>query len=236
MFPNHTTAATHCSHDLVSVRNNQVVTSSLQVAKIFGKDHADVLKSIRKLDCSPNFIAGNFTSYHYFSKLNKNVTRKLPMYYMTRDGFTFLVMGFTGKIAAQFKEAYIEAFNEMERKLREDYVPKSTVATAEKRTSYWKHRAESLMDSNEKLSKSILLLAQDQQAPIELRPKKFYRLTPEYYTCAVRSFVAWLNWENTGCFASDIRDKHLVKRLEATRLLFDDYTRPVPVGAVFGTL
>ena len=115
MLPNHTTAATRCSNDLVSVRNNQVVTSSLQVAKLFGKEHAKVLRDIRHLECSPQFIAANFGLYHYFSKLNKNVTRKLPMYYMTRDGFTFLVMGFTGKIAAQFKEAYIEAFNEMEK-------------------------------------------------------------------------------------------------------------------------
>lgn len=42
------------------------------------------------------------------------------MYYLTRDGFTLLAMGFTGKIAARFKEAYIEAFNEMERTLREN--------------------------------------------------------------------------------------------------------------------
>ena len=42
------------------------------------------------------------------------------MYYMTRDGFTFLAMGFTGKVAAQFKEAYINAFNEMEEKLRSE--------------------------------------------------------------------------------------------------------------------
>lgn len=41
------------------------------------------------------------------------------MYYLTRDGFTFLAMGFTGKVAAKFKEAYIEAFNDMERRLQE---------------------------------------------------------------------------------------------------------------------
>lgn len=45
---------------------------------------------------------------------------KRPMYYLTRDGFTFLAMGFTGRVAAQFKEAYINAFNEMEEMLRKN--------------------------------------------------------------------------------------------------------------------
>ena len=54
----------------------------------------------------------------YISELRNGVKRELPMYLMTRDGFTFLAMGFTGKVAAQFKEAYINAFNEMEAMLR----------------------------------------------------------------------------------------------------------------------
>lgn len=102
------------TNQLVEVRNGSSVTTSLQIAKVFGKNHFDVLRNIRELECSPKFIARNFAVYHYHSKLNENVTRKLPMYYITRDGFTFLAMGFTGKIAAQFKEDYINAFNEME--------------------------------------------------------------------------------------------------------------------------
>lgn len=115
MFPNHTTAATRCSNDLVSVRNNQVVTSSLQVAKVFNREHKNILAAIRKLDCSPDFTGLNFKRSFYISELAHGVQKRQPLYYMTRDGFTFLVMGFTGKIAAQFKEAYIKAFNEMEK-------------------------------------------------------------------------------------------------------------------------
>lgn len=115
MFPNHTTAATRCSNDLVSVRNNQVVTSSLQVAKVFDKEHRRVLQSIRELECSPKFREHNFVQSFYVREIEDRGQRKYPLYYMTRDGFTFLVMGFTGKIAAQFKEAYIKAFNEMEK-------------------------------------------------------------------------------------------------------------------------
>lgn len=100
--------------ELVSVKNNQVVTSSLQVAEYFGKRHKDVLRSISMLECSMDFNQRNFAPVTY--KDAKGEQR--PMYYLTRDGFTFLAMGFTGKIAAKFKETYINAFNEMEEMLR----------------------------------------------------------------------------------------------------------------------
>ena len=102
---------------LVTVENNQAVTTSLKVAEVFGKTHFHVLQSIRSLECSKEFQESNFGFSFYLRKLPNNATKKEPMYYITRDGFTFLAMGFTGKIAARFKEAYINAFNEMERKL-----------------------------------------------------------------------------------------------------------------------
>lgn len=109
----------HETGNLVSVLNNQVVTSSLRVAEYFGKDHSKVLRAINLLECSDNFRKANF-GLSYYSKKNGNVSKDYPMYYMTRDGFTFLAMGFTGKVAAHFKEAYIEAFNNMERTIREN--------------------------------------------------------------------------------------------------------------------
>lgn len=112
-------ASSHETANLVSIQNNQAVTTSLKVAEIFGKSHKDVLKAIRALECSTDFIERNFTPYHYISELNGFVTRELPMYYLTRDGFTFLAMGFTGKVAAKFKEDYIAAFNEKEAMIRE---------------------------------------------------------------------------------------------------------------------
>jgi Rha family phage regulatory protein len=110
-------ASTTCAKNLVSVNDGKVVTTSLQVAEHFQRPHKDVLSSIRKLDCSPIFQERNFSLSLYHSKLLNGGYKKQPMYYITRDGFTFLAMGFTGKIAARFKEAYINAFNEMERKL-----------------------------------------------------------------------------------------------------------------------
>ena len=97
----------------ITVVNGQVVTSSLAVADYFTKRHDDVLKKIRALECSPEFTARNFAVSEYTDATG----RKLPCYQITRDGFAFLAMGFTGKRAAQFKEAYITAFNQMENAL-----------------------------------------------------------------------------------------------------------------------
>ena len=97
----------------IAIVDGQAVTSSLAVADFFSKRHDDVLKKIRTLECSASFTARNFSVSDYTDCTG----RKLPYYQITRDGFAFLAMGFTGKCAAQFKEAYINAFNQMEKQL-----------------------------------------------------------------------------------------------------------------------
>ena len=101
----------------IAIVDGQAVTSSLAVADFFSKRHDDVLKKIRILDCSPEFCARNFAETSILVRQPNGGTRKLPCYQITRDGFAFLAMGFTGKRAAQFKEAYINAFNQMEQAL-----------------------------------------------------------------------------------------------------------------------
>ena len=100
----------------VSKINKQEVTvvSSLDIAETFEKRHDDVLKSIRNLECSEEFRLRNFAESSYTNSQNK----KQPMYYVTRDGFTLLAMGYTGEKAMKFKEAYIKQFNAMERMLQ----------------------------------------------------------------------------------------------------------------------
>lgn len=90
------------------------VVSSLDVAETFGKDHKNILRDIRQLECSDEFRRLNFEQSEYLNEQN----HKQPMYYMTRDGFTILVMGYTGEKAMQFKEAYIKQFNAMEKTLQ----------------------------------------------------------------------------------------------------------------------
>lgn len=103
---------------LVELKDSQVVTTSVKVAEIFAKKHQHVLEAIRNLDCSDDFRVSNFRQTLKIRKMPNGATTNDPMYYLTRDGFVFLVMGFTGKTAAKYKEAYIRAFNEMEAKLR----------------------------------------------------------------------------------------------------------------------
>ncbi len=94
-------------------KGGQGVTTSMIVAESFEKQHKHVLEAIRNLDCSEGFNRSNFRPVEY--RDTKGEAR--PMYFMTRDGFAFLAMGFTGKKAAEWKEKYIAAFNQMEASL-----------------------------------------------------------------------------------------------------------------------
>lgn len=97
----------------VIVIKGEAKTTSLKVAEHFGKRHDTVLRSIKNLECSEEFNARNFAVVDYEDAKGE----KRPAVEMTKDGFTFLAMGFTGKEAAKWKEAYIKAFNTMEREL-----------------------------------------------------------------------------------------------------------------------
>lgn len=102
-------------NELVILRKEQAVTTSLKVAEIFHKRHDIVLRDIRNLDCSDEFTSHNFVE----SKYKDSTGKYNPMFYLTKDGFTFLVMGYRGKKAATFKETYIATFNKMESVLKE---------------------------------------------------------------------------------------------------------------------
>lgn len=95
-------------------REERPCVTSLDVAETFEKSHDHVLRDVRKLDCSNEFRLSNFGESFYVNAQGK----KQPMVIMTRDGFTLLVMGYTGSLAMKFKEAYIKQFNAMENVLR----------------------------------------------------------------------------------------------------------------------
>ncbi len=95
---------------LVDIRDGGPITTSLKVAEHFKRRHANVLKAIAKIECSEAFSRLNFEPRDYIDRRGKTQ----PMVEITRDGFAFLAMGFTGKEAARFKEDFINAFNAME--------------------------------------------------------------------------------------------------------------------------
>lgn len=121
--------------NLVKVKNNQVVASSRQVAENFCKQHKHVLASIQKLT-SAQFSADVPEIGKMFFEATEPDTygRQQKIYYMNRDGFSLLVMGFTGQKAIEWKIKYIQAFNQMEQALKERQI--AAPAPVLKRVTY----------------------------------------------------------------------------------------------------
>jgi Rha family phage regulatory protein len=99
--------------------NGVPMTNSLLVAETFGKAHRSVLRDIDNLECSENFQVHNFVQMFKIRELPNGGQTKDRYYNISKDGFTFLAMGYTGKKAAEFKEKYIAAFNAMERTIQQ---------------------------------------------------------------------------------------------------------------------
>lgn len=107
-------------NELVTIMRNNAVVSSLQVAEHFHKRHDKVLRSIENLLGGLPKI-GETPGKMFFKSTYRNEQNgeDYPMYFMNRDGFSLLVMGFTGKKALEWKVKYIQAFNQMEKLLTE---------------------------------------------------------------------------------------------------------------------
>lgn len=93
------------------------VTTSLIVAEVFGKEHNKVCRDIENLSCSEQFRVANFGEATFE---NSKTGQLHKMYEMTKDGFSFLVMGYTGAKAGEFKERFIAEFNKREAMLKSD--------------------------------------------------------------------------------------------------------------------
>lgn len=128
--------------ELVYLKNDEAVCSSLQVAEKFGKEHRNVLQNV------DNLIAENSAVKNMFklSSYKADNGQSYRQFYMNRDGFSLLVMGFTGKKALDWKLQYIKAFNQMESFIRE----KSTQTWVETR-KYGKLTRKAETDTIQKL-------------------------------------------------------------------------------------
>lgn len=117
--------------NLVTVKSGQPVTTSLQIAETFGRTHKDVMNSIRDIQNEiekpveasdskkrEKFLFLNHMFYEDTYKVKNNI-RSYPMFYMNKDGFALLVMGFTGRKATKFKLQYISQFNQMESEIKQ---------------------------------------------------------------------------------------------------------------------
>ncbi|MGZ0043440.1 Rha family transcriptional regulator [Paenibacillus ottowii] len=175
---------------LVFIENGNTVTDSLMVAEVFKKNHKDVMRDIRRLECSAEFRQRNFALSSYTSEQNK----ELDKYIITEKGFSFLVMGYTGKEAAQFKEMYIEEFDRMKETLNKPPVPilterqaiiqslKLTAEVAEEVEVVKATTAEhgtKLVEIEQKLDKQITLNSGQQRTLQKAISRKVYAIEPD---------------------------------------------------------
>lgn len=109
---------TDLQQPIVSIVNHQPMTTSINVAARFEKRHKNVLQAIETLECSAEFRRLNFQPTLIDVQMPRGGHRKAKAVGMTRNGFTMISFGFTGKEAVRFKEAYIKAFDLMEEELR----------------------------------------------------------------------------------------------------------------------
>ena len=147
---------------LVQIENNQVVVSSRQIAKDFGKEHKHVLDSIRDI-----LAAENSATKFFYESTYDNRGKEYPEYLMNRDGFSLLVMGFTGSKALEWKVRYIQAFNAMEAKLAMEHQDSYMIADPIARALKWAEEEKKRRDLQATCSQQEQLIG-------ELKPKADY--------------------------------------------------------------
>lgn len=150
---------TKIAQPLVFEKDGQALTSSLNVAREFGKEHRNVLRDIRnllggvpKIEQTPMFIETE--------QVNPQNGQKYPMYLINRDGFTLLAMGFTGERALEFKMKFLQAFSTMEKMLTsDDYILMRSQQILQKRNELLQQKIQMLEGRTELLEKENKELA-----------------------------------------------------------------------------
>nr|DAV04426.1 MAG TPA: regulatory protein [Caudoviricetes sp.] len=107
-------------------QNDQVLTNSLLVAEKFGKRHADVIRSIDNILNTEDELLNAKMRLAFVSTTYEDSTGKSnPAYIMNQKGFSILVMGWNGIKALKFKNEFYDAFEAMERSLKEIKTPQT---------------------------------------------------------------------------------------------------------------
>lgn len=147
--------------------------TSKQIAEHFDKRHGDVLRVIKNLEVPDMFRQRNFALSSYLD--SQGIKR--PIQNMSKDGFSLVVMGFTGKTANEWKIKYIEAFNKMEQYIIKNQIPdfSNPAEAARAWADQYEHR-----EIAEKKSKKLQLQIQEQKPLVEYVTKTLeskYKLT-----------------------------------------------------------
>ena len=197
--------------DLVEIENGQPVTTSLKIAELFGKNHKEVLRDIREKilpHITDDFNERNFAPVDY--RDGKGQYR--PMYYLTRDGFTMVAMGYTGPKAMQFKEAYINEFNKMEAMLQktrpnaDDLISQAATKITSKLFPQFVKTVSSTLSKD--IVEQIRSLPQGEQLlqqPVELAPVE----KPKKFFITLYIVMTWGDPEGVQVFKTTDHDKYI---------------------------
>lgn len=197
--------------DLVEIENGQPVTTSLKIAELFGKNHKEVLRDIREKilpHITDDFNERNFAPVDY--RDGKGQYR--PMYYLTRDGFTMVAMGYTGPKAMRFKEAYINEFNKMEAMLQktrpnaDDLINQAaTKITSKLFPQFVKTVSATLSKDIVEQIRSLPQGEQLLQQPVELAPVE----KPKKFFITLYIVMTWGDPEGVQVFKTTDHDKYI---------------------------
>ena len=136
--------------ELVIMHDKQAVTTSLVLAEVFEKKHQHVLRDIDALK-----DVSNFGQMFFESNEPDSYGRNRRIYFMNRDGFTLIAMGYTGSKAMEFKLKYIDAFNKMEKQIKEETqfrLPKNLTEMSTMFFDVMKDQDKKIEEQNEKVN------------------------------------------------------------------------------------
>lgn len=124
---------------LVEQHNNQVVTTSIKVAKDFGKTHKTILRKIENILKSPvaQKCSTEFSKYFAKGTYKNSQNHSYPIYYMNKTGFSLVANGLTGSKALEFRLKYIHAFNRMEEIIKDNHLDSYMIDDPVKRAKKW---------------------------------------------------------------------------------------------------
>ena len=174
--------------------NDQAMTNSLLVAEKFGKEHKHVLDAVRNIimTAENSAVLSMFCESTYVSSQNK----ELPMFIMTRDGFSLLVMGFNGKDALNFKLDFMNAFNKMESMLKsDDYILARSQEILNQRLQLASQKVQMLEDTVQHQELEIKQLApRAEYTDKVLQSTATYTLTQIAHDLNMRSVHEFTHW------------------------------------------
>lgn len=204
------------------------VTTSLIVAEVFGKEHSKVVRDIENLSCSITFNTANFGVIEYTDSRGR--TQKA--YEMTKDGFSFLVMGYTGEKAGQFKEKFINEFNKRERMLKDDdYILMRSQQILQRRIEAAERKVKELEATNASQQETISIQASQikESAPKVKVYDNYISSTGTYTATQIAKEYGW----GAETLNKKLRDMGIQYKQNGQWLLYakydgKDYTKSIP--------